>query len=450
MPEGRGLGTRNRERIEIMYEPLIVEEGKEEVFRSREYRQFIYDTVIIPGCRLVVKRDQLRPDWPYVDTKFNPNTGEDLHAAAYDVVHCWFLGRGSDALDVHRGLLPGIISMDDAEKKQTADVFERLLGNMTRDIRLAIERNNGRLPFRANRDLKAIDDDNRETRLDPGVVGGGNIFAARGVLAENTVDAEDYSMQLLQKTCDLIREGKFVVEQFKEQPENPGQREFMVTIGALVRLWETTQRENIRKWIAETGLGLFDYIMDHFYDPDTATFAEFIDKDSGRMLSHLDPGHANEFVGFSLAFGECLKQDGMLPPKTEVRMKKELPRLLIRSFDLGFNREQHGLYRAVNTETAEPINDNMPWWNLPETMRAAARAYSVAENDEIRQKCLGIMRESHNAYFGNFLNPDKMLFPYQSRDGATGNVVDKVPAVPEGDPLYHTNLALLDMLRVLR
>jgi mannose/cellobiose epimerase-like protein (N-acyl-D-glucosamine 2-epimerase family) len=116
---------------------------------------------------------------------------------------------------------------------------------------------------------------------------------------------------------------------------------------------------------------------------------------------------------------------------------------------LGFNRKHPGLYKAVDTKTGKVINDDMPWWNLPETMRAAILAYEVAADDKVGRQCLEMLRICHNAYFAHYLNRDNMLFAYQTISGATGKVADKVPAVPEGDPLYHTNLALLEMLEVL-
>ena len=74
---------------------------------------------------------------------------------------------------------------------------------------------------------------------------------------------------------------------------------------------------------------------------------------------------------------------------------------------------------------------------------------AVAGDNDMRKVCIDNLRICHNAYFAKYLIVDKMLFPYQTISGTTGEVVDKVPAVPEGDPLYHANLALLDMLEVL-
>jgi hypothetical protein len=88
----------------------------------------------------------------------------------------------------------------------------------------------------------------------------------------------------------------------------------------------------------------------------------------------------------------------------------------------------------------------MPWWNLPETMRGALFAAMAAEDEEKRGACLAAFAKCHNAYFTHYLNPNLMLYPFQTRSGETGEVMDAVPSIPEGDPLYHSNLCFLDML----
>ena len=93
------------------WQPLLFENVTIETLRAETYRRFILDAAIVPGCRLLLARHRRRPDWPYVDTKFNPNTGADLPPAAYGIVHTWFLGRGSEALDDHLRVLDACASL---------------------------------------------------------------------------------------------------------------------------------------------------------------------------------------------------------------------------------------------------------------------------------------------------------------------------------------------------
>ena len=140
------------------YEPLLLDAGSLERLKGDDYRRFLCDAAIASGVRLLLARSKLRADWPYIDTKFNPNTGADLPAASYNTVFTWFLGRGSQALDAH---LPWIDRLEDLsadEKQEAKDLFTRLIARMTDDILVLTEKNNGRCPFRVNRDLEAVND----------------------------------------------------------------------------------------------------------------------------------------------------------------------------------------------------------------------------------------------------------------------------------------------------
>ena len=76
------------------YEPMLLERAGREQLKSAAYRRFILAAGVTPGVRLLLARQRGRPDWPFVDTKFNPNTGRDLGPESYGVVFGWFLGRG--------------------------------------------------------------------------------------------------------------------------------------------------------------------------------------------------------------------------------------------------------------------------------------------------------------------------------------------------------------------
>ncbi len=102
----------------------------------------------------------------------------------------------------------------------------------------------------------------------------------------------------------------------------------------------------------------------------------------------------------------------------------------------------------ADPDTGAVLNAEMPWWSLPEAVRAAARVMAVTEDTD-RDRASQILQTASDMYFGNFLG-DYYDFPVQTRSGETGEVIDRVPAVPEGDPLYHSNLAFLDTLSVIR
>jgi hypothetical protein len=95
------------------------------------------------------------------------------------------------------------------------------------------------------------------------------------------------------------------------------------------------------------------------------------------------------------------------------------------------------------------VDDTMPWWSLPETIRAALAAWRVAESDESRQTCMEILARSHNAFVIYYVRPQTHLMAVKVRN-ARGEVVDVVPAYPDADPGYHTALSLIDALDLIQ
>jgi len=432
------------------WQPLLLERVSVETLRSSAYRQFILDAVLAPGCRLLLWRHRRRPDWPYVETKFNPNTGRDLPETAYSRVYAWFLGRGSEALDDHLAWLDRIESLTAAERDAIRDLFSLWIGNMTQALLRIAEQNGGRIPFRVNRELAGIDAAGRPQPANAAMTGAGDIFAVKGLMSSRDASVQSRAMELFRRTVNLIRLDRFEVEQTAQPAgRSHGPRMLVQGVGACVsrKALDHADREEALE-VAAMFLG---EILDAHYDLATGLFSEYVDPANGQRGALLDPGHANELVGLGLGLVERLAPSaaGIRHAGLIARAKHELPRLLLKATALGYNRRHPGLFKAVDNRTGEPLDSGMPWWNLPETMRAAVRAAAVAETEMLRDQCLDVFRLCHNAYFARYLNRDNMLFPYQTLDGQTGHVVDTVPAVPEGDPLYHANGVFLDILDVI-
>jgi hypothetical protein len=91
----------------------------------------------------------------------------------------------------------------------------------------------------------------------------------------------------------------------------------------------------------------------------------------------------------------------------------------------------------------------MPWWSLPETIRAALASGLVAESEEGRLTCLEILARSHNAFVTHYVRPQMHLMAVKVRD-ARGQVVDLMPSFPDVDPGYHTALSLIDALDLIQ
>ena len=87
----------------------------------------------------------------------------------------------------------------------------------------------------------------------------------------------------------------------------------------------------------------------------------------------------------------------------------------------------------------------MPWWNLPETLRAAVEAMQVTTGPQ-QAAMAAIAAHSCNAFFQHFVRRDLGLMASQTLD-ADGHVIDVIPATPDADPGYHTGLSLIDAVR---
>jgi len=432
------------------WQPLLLDRISIDTLRAPAYRRFIFDAAIAPGCRLLLARHRRRPDWPFVETKFNPNTGRDLPAESYHVVFAWFLGRGSEALDDHLRGLDRIESLMPEERDAVRRLFTAWIANMTQAMSQIADKHLGRIPFRVNRDLQAIDAAGRPTQPDSTRVGAGDIFGIKGLLSSADPAMHQRAFVLLQRAAELIRRDRDEVEQTAPPPgRGHGMRMLMQGVGSCFARKALDPAMGLAA-LDLAAVFLEEVLTDH-YDPHTAIFSEYVDRTSGARAPLLDPGHANELAGLGLGMIEHLERSPLAERHAAliVRARRDLPLLLLKSTALGYNARHPGMYKTVNNRTGEPVNSDMPWWNLPETMRAAVRAYAVADSESIRIQCLEAFRLCHNAYFSHYPNRDNLLFPFQTLDGKTGKILDVVPAVPEGDPLYHANGAFLDMLEVI-
>jgi mannose/cellobiose epimerase-like protein (N-acyl-D-glucosamine 2-epimerase family) len=173
----------------------------------------------------------------------------------------------------------------------------------------------------------------------------------------------------------------------------------------------------------------------------------FIDAD-GALLC--DPGHAAEFVGLGLRLLRCAQRRGLLgkvEPARLARYRQLLSEVLRQNFANGFSPQGLGMVKAYDLIGRKPINDDMPWWNLPETMRAALESARAAP-DAQKAPLADIARRCSNAFMANYVRPELGLMAVQTLSAA-GKVTPVVPATPDADPGYHTGLSLIDCLNIL-
>ncbi len=213
----------------------------------------------------------------------------------------------------------------------------------------------------------------------------------------------------------------------------------------------TSHPETVKRELFSRCCEFLRFVMERHFDAATERFGEFIHRGTGALLDTLDPGHCTEFVGlgFSAIFAMS-RELRLCPPEAAelfAQARRMLPRIFLSAFRRGFHAKHAGMFKAVNGRTGEILDSTMPWWNLPETMRAGYFAALSTPDEALRRQCLEAAAKCHAAYFGHYLNPNLMGFPYQTRSGLTGEVLDAALAIPEGDPLYHANLAFLEIIR---
>jgi mannose/cellobiose epimerase-like protein (N-acyl-D-glucosamine 2-epimerase family) len=185
--------------------------------------------------------------------------------------------------------------------------------------------------------------------------------------------------------------------------------------------------------------------LSEFITPAGAPYAD----EAGRVIS--DPGHSLEFVGLFLKFSAAVRAGGQASPEQWgelLHMHRLMPAILRRAFGNGFRPVTGGIIKSLDLVTRAPIDDTMPWWSLPETIRAGLGAAATAASEEARAACLGIAAQCHNALVKHYVRPDVHLMAVKLRDAA-GHVSDIVPAYPDADPGYHTALSLIDALALL-
>ena len=126
-----------------------------------------------------------------------------------------------------------------------------------------------------------------------------------------------------------------------------------------------------------------------------------------------------------------------------------MPMILKQNFSNGFQHPPGGICKTFDLIRRKPLNSDMPWWSLPETIRAAIECQTVVSDDKLKNYCLGVLSKCHNSFVTNYIRPEFNLMTVQtlSKDG---RIVDVIPAVPDADPGYHTGLCLIDFLEILQ
>jgi hypothetical protein len=420
---------------------------------------------------VIITRSEGNPEYPFIDTKLDLITGRDFAVddpiRGRRAIYGWIQGRGLEALAGH-----GRWWERRGEAAELVPRMRTLAAAMLAQLQRMRAVNAGHLSFFMTPEGTPfrLDDTGQPqtfvmTAAHP--YGTSDLFCAKGMFAaarwleDEAACAE--AVSYMYAVDEAIRARTFRSDQISLDPKNRAEPRAgyhthgaaMIQLGAWALLtsaktdgavagglrlidYELTQHTNVDgRWAHLQPDDLWEAVDDEgqpYMEPD------------GVILS--DPGHALEFVGLALKFINAAEPVASAAQRRRLAdARSHMSRLLVRNFNNGYLPGPQGISKAFDLVSRRQLNTDMPWWNLPETIRAAAFCLAAAHDDAERARCLRVLRDCHNA-FREFVRPDLHLMAYQTRDEC-GLPVAVIPATADADPGYHTGLSLLDAIDVI-
>ena len=437
-----------------------------------------YRTICLTVLDAILERFESRPDYPFVDTKLDLTTGRDFPdddpIRGLDAVYGWIQGRGLEALAGHGRWLRE--RSGDADTSLPLPRIEAMIRAVLQTLRRIRDRNGGHLFFlmRADGTPFVVDGDGVACNAAPLTADApfnfSDLFASKGMLAAAGFLGEGPAESEALEYCRLVEEAifgdRFVTDQQPLDPRNPVRPvPGRFTHGAhMISLGTVALRARLGDARAlKSGLRLLQYEMAGHVELDgripwleSFDFWEAVDAEGhpyresdGSVVC--DPGHALEFVGLAANMIRHLRESCVLtaePCESLAAAEAVLPAILTHIHSMSFQPGPAGICKSYDLVARRPINTDMPWWSLPETMRAAAHCVGLAADEETRRSCLRVLAACHNAFIRHYVRPDVHLMAVQTR-GADGAVSMAIPATADADPGYHTGLSLIDLMETL-
>ncbi len=358
-----------------------------------------YKNILLSAMKFISDRFDKDISYHWIDTKLSLITGKDFNETdplrAKAIVYSWIQGRGLESLSLHSEWI-------DRNCSGKADLnlavsLKKIIAEPTESLMNAKKLNAGHLYFTINPGgmaLERLEDGSWKTKVlrpqDPWNFS--DIFVSRGLFSGSYVsgdkDIQLSAAEYIQDIYNGLQKGDFRSDQLSLAEGNPAgevknrfsHAPWMIMIGSMTLLL----RKGI-PWAFDSGISIIRYILKHFINtngrwPELEEFdyIEFINGsgtpwvDEGKVLS--DPGHALEFVGLSSQF-LLEAEKTLLSDSAERNELEELKSFMFpifrRNFTNGFSHKSGGIIKLLDLKTRETINGEMPWWSLPETMRAA-------------------------------------------------------------------------------
>ncbi|HHN46147.1 MAG TPA: hypothetical protein ENN09_01780, partial [Planctomycetes bacterium] len=282
----------------MKYSPYMLEPSGVAGLASPDYLDFIDRTVFEAGLKLLYERHRLRPDFPYPDTKFNPNTGADLPPESYDELYPWFFGRGAEACAAHLCIIDRIDGLNDI-RREIRSMLEGFVFSLTDAVLLTVKTNNGRCPFRVDRGFRAIKAGGAPAEVDTSGRGAGDLFCAKGLLASASSPKIEVGKRMFDEYVKAVFDQRVLSEQSPGNRALVGQGACMLALGAIPLLLKASSGAELASY-ADTAAALLNFVLERHFDEAGGRFSEYVSRDTAERGEYIDPGHATELVGLGI------------------------------------------------------------------------------------------------------------------------------------------------------
>ena len=425
----------------------------------------------------IMSRYRRKENYKFIDTKFSMLTGREYDItdpiAGKDVIYSWIQGRGLESLAGYEEWVLNNGRISETLKKELSGRINLIVAEGGGQMEAIRQANGGKLFFIMTPGGQALEYKTNQMVPKTSWTQGANfsdLFYAKGLAraAWSLGDKQKFqeACDWFKRICENILAGHFYSDQQGFDPKNLvgnaagrySHASRMIALGGLAMLLKYTGDE----FYKETGLLFIEQILSKYVNVTGTNEScerfemwEFVDRDDKPWVENnvliSDPGHANEFVGLALKFIKVCETAGDLSEAEVVKInsfKQVLPEVLKSSFKNGFSKDMYGIIKHYDLISKTPINTDMPWWSLPETMRAAVLAATCVASQERQAFCKMALKCS-NAFFKYYVRKDLHCMATQILK-SNGEAGKAIPAVPDIDPGYHTGLSIIDSLEALR
>ena len=194
-----------------------------------------YERVLLGPVDCIIARFKGDPGYPFIDTKLNTRTGEDLSKQVGEVdlfgketVYAWIQGRAMEALVRHHDWIRDQESIDEADHGRYLEDLRGIVAAVTRRMEEIREKNGG-LFFWHDTDGNAfrLDEEGRKVviRPDTSRTSTSDCFYVRGLAAAAALlEDEDLAVKaraLFRKVVADIESGNCYSDQQPFDPKNP-------------------------------------------------------------------------------------------------------------------------------------------------------------------------------------------------------------------------------------